>query len=479
MTDTAFPPIVPVLLSGGAGSRLWPLSRELYPKQFLNLCSDDRSMVQETALRVACSGRFTAPMVICNQEHRFLIAEQFRQAGIAAGPIVLEPMGRNTAAACAVAALKVLEAHEDALILVLPADHLIRDVDAFHKAVATAARAAEDGHLVTFGITPTAPETGYGYIRRGAAIAGHDGTYRVAAFVEKPAREKAERYLADGEHVWNSGMFLFPARRLLVEMERYAPAVLAASREALARGVSDLDFFRLDAEAFAAAPGISIDYAVMERTDVAAVVPCEMGWTDVGAWSALWDIRDKDADGNVLIGDVVTEGARSCYVHSNTVLTAVVGIENAVVVTTDDAVLVADKGRVQDVKAIVERLKRDGRGEALSHRIVHRPWGSYQTLHSGSRFQVKCLTVSPGSRLSLQKHHHRAEHWVVVSGTALVTRDGEEILLRENESVYIPLGAVHRLENPGKIPLQMIEVQSGSYLGEDDIVRLDDSYGRH
>lgn len=471
--------IVPVLLSGGTGSRLWPLSRELYPKQFLPLCSD-RSMLQDTALRVGAAvadPAFSAPLVICNQEHRFLAAEQLRQSRCPPRGIILEPTGRNTAAACALAALTVED--PDALLLVLPADHEVRDTAAFHRAVAVAVQAAATDRLVTFGITPTRPETGYGYIRRGRPMADVDGAFDVAAFVEKPSLEVAQGYVAAGTYAWNSGMFLFPVGRLLAELEEHVPDVLAACREALSGGSRDLDFFRLDAAAFARAPSISIDYAVMERTARAAVVPCEIGWTDVGAWSALWDVGTKDTDGNVTVGDVLLEDAHDCYVRSDSHLTALVGIENAVVVVVDDAVLVADRNRTQDVKRIVDRLKADGRSESATHRRVHRPWGSYQSLHTGDRFQVKSLTISPGSRLSLQKHHHRAEHWVVVNGTALVTRGEEEVMVYENQSIYIPIGTVHRLENPGKVPLTIIEVQSGSYLGEDDIVRLEDSYGRN
>ncbi|CAO3439755.1 mannose-1-phosphate guanylyltransferase/mannose-6-phosphate isomerase [Azospirillum doebereinerae] len=470
--------IVPVLLSGGSGSRLWPLSRELYPKQFLALCSD-RTMFQDTALRVGDAVAFSAPLVVCNQEHRFLVAEQLRQSGVTPRGILLEPVGRNTAAACALAALSVVATDPEALLLVLPADHEIRDAAAFREAIGLAARAAALGRLATFGITPTAPETGYGYIRRGRHLHGVDGAFEVAAFVEKPSLEVARSYLEDGGYAWNSGMFLFPAGQLLAELERHAPAVVAACRAALEGGRADLDFFRLDATAFAKAPSVSIDCAVMERTDAAAVVPCDIGWTDVGAWSALWDVGAKDADGNVLVGDVVMEGASDCYVRSENHLTAVVGLRNAVVVVVDDAVLVADRDHAQDVKRIVDRLKKDGRSEPVNHRKVHRPWGAYQSLHTGDRFQVKSLTIAPGSQLSLQKHHHRAEHWVVVNGTALVTRGEEQILVYENQSVYIPIGTVHRLENPGKVPLTIIEVQSGSYLGEDDIVRLEDSYGRN
>lgn len=477
MTSATARAIIPVLLSGGAGARLWPMSRELHPKQLLNLCSE-RSMLQDTARRVTDPARFTAPMVICNEEHRFIIAEQLRQNGTPPGVIILEPMGRNTAAACAVAAARAAADDPGALVLILPADHLIRDQAAFLAAVDTAARAAEAGGLVTFGITPSAPETGYGYIRRGGPLDGAPGVFRVAEFVEKPPRAEAERHVAGGEHYWNSGMFLFQAGALLTEMERWAPEVLVGARRALEAGRADLDFFRLDAAAFADTPSISIDYAVMERTAMAAVTPCDLGWTDVGAWSSLWEIGDKDDRGNVLIGDVTVEGAQDCYVRSEGPLTAVLGMEGAVVVVTDDAVLVTDRAHAQDIKTVVERLKRQGRREPVSHRKVHRPWGSFQSVHQGERFQVKSLTIAPGAQLSLQKHHHRAEHWVVVRGTALVTRGDETIPVYENQSVYIPMGAVHRLSNPGKLPLEIIEVQSGSYLGEDDIVRLEDSYGR-
>ncbi len=478
MSSASTQKIVPVLLSGGSGSRLWPLSRELYPKQFLPLCSE-RTMFQDTALRVSDGVTFESPLVVCNQEHRFLVAEQMRHAGITPQGILLEPLGRNTAAACALAALRIEATDPDALLLMLPADHEIRDTTAFHRAIDAAVRTAATGRLVTFGITPTAPETGYGYIRRGDPLPMVEGAFQVAAFVEKPTLDVAQSYLADGGYSWNSGMFLFQAGQLLAEMERHAPDVVDACRAALANGQADLDFFRLDAAAFAKAPSISIDYAVMERTSIAAVVPCDMGWTDVGAWSALWEVGAKDADGNVLVGDVLLEGAQNCYVRSENHLTAVVGVRNAVVVVVDDAVLVADRDHTQDVKRIVDRLKKAGRSESINHRKVHRPWGSYQSLHTGDRFQVKSLTIAPGSQLSLQKHHHRAEHWVVVNGTALVTRGDEQVFVYENQSIYIPIGTVHRLENPGKVPLTIIEVQSGSYLGEDDIVRLEDSYGRN
>lgn len=470
--------IHPVILSGGAGVRLWPMSREQYPKQFLPLCSE-QSMLQETARRVTDPARFAPPLVVCNQEHRFVIAEQMRQIGLDGTRIVLEPVGRNTAAAAAIAALIVAGQDPEGLILLLPADHVIQDQPAFLEAVSIAAGAAAMGRLATFGIRPTAPETGYGYVRRGDPVSGHDGAFRVSAFVEKPPLAQAERYLADGDFFWNSGMFLLPVHRYLAELERWEPTVLAACREALANGHSDLDFFRLEETGFTAAPSISIDCAVMERTDAAVVVPCSIGWTDVGAWSALWDIGAKDERGNVCQGDAIAWDSRNCYVRSEDgTLVALLGMSDTVVVATEDAVLVTAKDRAQDIKPLVEHLKAQGRDEPRQHRRVHRPWGYYQSLHAGDRFQVKRLTVSPGARLSLQKHYHRAEHWVVVNGTALVTRGEEQILLRENESVYIPLGTLHRLENPGKVPLNLIEVQSGSYLGEDDIVRFDDRYGR-
>jgi mannose-1-phosphate guanylyltransferase / mannose-6-phosphate isomerase len=469
--------IIPAILSGGSGSRLWPMSRELHPKQLLELCSD-KSMLQETALRVADGDRFAAPIIVCNEEHRFVIAEQMRQSGVKPLAIILEPAARNTAAAVAVAALTAAETDPAAKLLVLPADHLIRDKKAFAAAVAAAEQAADRGRLCTFGISPTRAETGYGYIRAGAAADGAPGARDVVAFVEKPDSATAEEYVRSGDYLWNSGMFLFPVVELLAEFERLAPAVLDAVRRAVSDKARDLDFLRLDKTAFESAPSISIDYAVMEKTDRAAVVPCDLGWTDVGAWSALWEVGAQDADGNVEIGDVVTVGVRDSYVRSDHMLTAVIGLTDVVVVTTDDAVLVSSRDAAQDVKKVVEQLKAAGRREPVSHRKVHRPWGSFQSLHSGERFQVKMLTITPGARLSLQRHHHRAEHWVVVNGTALVTRGTEQFNVYENQSIYIPIGEAHRLENPGKVPLNIIEVQSGSYLGEDDIVRLDDAYGR-
>jgi mannose-1-phosphate guanylyltransferase/mannose-1-phosphate guanylyltransferase/mannose-6-phosphate isomerase len=469
--------IVPVLLSGGSGSRLWPLSRELYPKQLLPLAGAN-SMLQETALRVADDRLFTAPVVVCNEEHRFIIAEQLRAIGRKPASIVLEPMGRNTAPAATIAALVAMEQMPDAMVLLLPADHVVGDPKAFLAAVERALPAASGGALVTFGIEPTAPLTGYGYIRAGDRLPRLEGVRRVAAFVEKPERAVAEQYLASGDYLWNSGMFLFGAAAFVEEVGRYAPEVLSASRAALLAGRRDLDFLRLDAERFAEAPSISIDYAVMERTGSAAVVPASMGWTDVGTWSALDEIGSADPSGNVCQGDVLCVATKNSYLRSEGPLLATVGLEDLVVIATDDAVLVARKDRDQDVKKIVDRLKADGRSEARAHRRLYRPWGYVESVHRGERFEVKRLTVWPGQKISLQKHVHRAEHWIVVNGTALVRRDGEELLLQENESIYIPLGTIHRLENPGRIPLNLIEVRSGSYLGEDDIVRLEDAYAR-
>jgi mannose-1-phosphate guanylyltransferase/mannose-6-phosphate isomerase len=469
--------VVPVILSGGSGTRLWPVSRESFPKQLWPLVSD-RSLIQETALRAAGPG-FAAPVVVCNEEHRFLIAEQLREAGIAQARIVLEPVGRNSAPAIAAAALLVAEENPGAVIWMMAADSAITKPDALARALADAVQAALSGQFVTFGMKPTGPETGYGYIELGELLDGASGSARhVAKFHEKPDAATAARFVADGRHLWNSGMFVFTAHTLLEEMARFAPAVLEAVTRAIAGRRTDLDFVRLERVAFESCPNISLDYAVAERTDRAAVVPADLGWSDVGSWSALWELGAKDAAGNVSVGDVLLEGCTHSYVRSDGMLTAVVGLKDVVVVTTEDSVLAMHRDRAQDVKKIVERLREAGRHEAASHNRAYRPWGFYESLIAGDRFQVKRIVVKPGEKLSLQKHFHRAEHWVVVAGTAIVTRDAEEILLRENESVYLPLGSTHRLENPGRIPLTLIEVQSGSYLGEDDIVRLEDTYGR-
>ncbi|MCZ8133004.1 MAG: mannose-1-phosphate guanylyltransferase/mannose-6-phosphate isomerase [Steroidobacteraceae bacterium] len=468
--------LTPVILSGGSGTRLWPLSRELYPKQFLPLVGRS-TMLQDTVRRLAGLGA-TGPVVVCNEHHRFIVAEQLRQIGSPAGAIVLEPIGRNTAPAVAVAALTALKLRagtDDPLLLVMPADHLVRDVSAFHAAVQAGIGAARAGKLVTFGVVPTHPETGFGYIRRGA---GQGPAFPISQFVEKPNAERAAQYLASGEYLWNSGMFLFGAGRYLQELKQFAPSMLEACEKALAAAGSDLDFLRLPKDVFAACPSDSIDYAVMEKTQDAVVVPLDAGWSDVGSWSALHDSLDGDANGNVTHGDTLLEDTRGCYVHSSQRLVATVGLEDHVVVETKDAVLVAPKGRVQDVKNLVAKLKAQGRSETALHREVYRPWGYYDSVDEGDRFQVKRLCVKPGATLSLQMHHHRAEHWIVVSGTAKITCNDKVFLLSENESTYIPIGATHRIENPGKVPLHIIEVQSGSYLGEDDIVRFEDSYGR-
>lgn len=469
--------IRPVILSGGAGTRLWPLSRELYPKQLLPLASD-RSLLQDTAGRVA-GPDFADPVVVCNEEHRFVIAEQLRQIGITPHALMLEPAARNTAPAIAAAAAFLLREDPASLMLVLPSDHVIRDDAAFKAAVTIAAAAATAGRLVTFGIKPAHPETGYGYIQQGSVLPGIVGAHAVARFVEKPDLATAKTYVSDGSWLWNSGMFLFPARLFLDELAAFEPAIADSGQRAVAAARADLDFLRLDEAAFKAAPSKSIDYAVMERTTRAAVVPADPGWSDVGAWSALWDIGARDAAGNVVAGDVVMLDTKDAYLRSvDGALLATIGLDNVVIVATRDVVLAMDKSRAQDVKQIVDELKRRGRSEVAVHPLVHRPWGSYQTVDAGPRFQVKRIIVKPRAKISLQKHHKRAEHWVVVSGTARVTRDEDSIVLRENMSAYIPLGAVHRLENIGDEPLHLIEVQSGSYLGEDDIVRLEDSYGR-
>ncbi|NCD24585.1 MAG: mannose-1-phosphate guanylyltransferase/mannose-6-phosphate isomerase [Deltaproteobacteria bacterium] len=472
--------IIPVILAGGSGTRLWPLSRKLYPKQLLPLL-DEFTLVQNTVLRLQGLENVADPVLICNEEHRFMIAEQMRAIGARPEAVVLEPVARNTAPAVAVAALRVVARNPEDILLVLPADHLIADLATFHGVVRSAARFAEQGRLVTFGIVPTGPETGYGYIRHGEAI--QDKTMAETAlgierFVEKPDLETARRYVDSGEFLWNSGMFMFRADSVLKEMERLVPEIVNACRLALDRASMDLDFLRLDRDAFAACPEDSIDYAVMERTGLGAMLRLDAGWNDLGSWDALWQAGAKDDQGNVTRGDVLLCDVRDSYLHAETRLVAAVGLENHIVVETSDAVLISPRDRVQEVKKLVDKLKAENRIESVSHRQVFRPWGNYESIDEGARYQVKRITVNPGQVLSLQKHFHRAEHWVVVRGTALVTRDGEEILLRENESVYLPLGAVHRLSNPGKIPLELIEVQVGSYLGEDDIVRFEDVYGR-
>ncbi len=468
--------LYPVILSGGAGTRLWPLSRASLPKQLLVL-HGERTMIQDTVLRAALPDA-AAPLLLCSEAHRFLVAEQMQEIGVQPRAIVLEPMGRNTAPAAAVAALITAETNPEGVIVLLPSDHVVRDTASFAKAVAIAADAGREKHIVTFGMAPTGPETGYGYVHRGAALEKIEGAFRVRQFVEKPDLETAKSYIADGGYFWNSGMFVFRADVLIAEMEKHAPEILAASREALVKAKRDADFVRLDADAFVKAPSISIDYALMEKTDRAAIVPASIGWSDVGAWSALWDIREQDEQNNVLLGDVVAHESTGSYVHSHKRLTALVGIKDLVVIDTDDALLIADKSRAQDVKAIVDHLKNENRTEHADHKRVSRPWGTYETIDLGPRHQVKHIMVKPGGRLSLQMHHKRAEHWVVVEGVAQVTVGDKVSTLRENESVFIPLGEKHRLENLGDKPMRLVEVQCGGYLGEDDIVRFEDVYGR-
>lgn len=463
--------VVPVILSGGSGTRLWPKSRKQHPKQLLRL-TGALSMLQQTVQRVAHLG---APLVVCNDDQRFQVAEQLQEVCDAPCTIVLEPLARNTAPAIALAALQALEQSPDPVLVVLPADHLIRDNERFRLALQVAIDRARDDYLVVFGVTPDKPETGYGYIRAGVES---DGGAPVSGFVEKPDLATAEEYCASGEYFWNSGMFVFRASVYLEELGRFEPQMLAACRAAAERSVADLDFIRVDRAALEQCPSESIDYAIMERTQRAWMVPLDLSWSDLGSWASIWETMEKDADGNVKLGDVLTEDCSNCLLHAEGHLIAALGIRDLVVIDTKDALLIAPRARVQDVKKLVAKLESAGRGEHLVHREVYRPWGSYDSVDQGDRFQVKRIIVKPGESLSLQMHHHRAEHWVVVQGTAEVHLDGDSHLISENQSIYIPLGSRHRLTNPGKLPLHLIEVQSGSYLGEDDIVRFEDTYGR-
>ena len=465
--------MIPIIMSGGSGTRLWPLSRQNMPKQFLSLFGE-YSLFQDTITRLSGLDSVDSPIVVCNEEHRFMVAEQLQKIGVKTADILLEPCARNTAPAIALAALQAQAKGDDPTLLVLAADHVISDTASFHNAITLAAEQAELGHLVTFGIVPTMAHIGYGYIKaqeKGAVSP-------VEAFVEKPDSEKAASYLASGHYYWNSGMFMFKASTIISELERYAPEIVTCCREALASSVEDLDFIRVGKAEFSASPADSLDYALMEKTDKAVVIPLDAGWSDVGSWSSLWENHTQDDEQNVLIGDVVTDEVSNAYIHSEHRLVTVLGLDNIVVVETPDAIMVADKSKAENIKQVVEMLKTQQRKEVTTHRKCYRPWGYYDGIDEGARFQVKRICVNPGESLSLQMHHHRAEHWVVVIGTAEVTCDDKVTLLAENESTFIPLGSVHRLHNPGRLPLEMIEVQSGHYLGEDDIVRFDDRYNR-
>jgi len=463
--------MIPVILSGGSGTRMWPYSRSMYPKQFLPLVGE-KSMLQETILRL--NRVKTEPIIVCNKDHRFMVAEQLRAIGVNAHSILLEPAAKNTAPAIVLAALKAVESGQDDVLLVLPADHVIPDNDAFQSALKVAEKEAAAGNLVTFGIVPTYAETGYGYIN----ASGKGGARPVKDFLEKPDADTAQCYVDSGDYFWNSGMFMFKASVYLAEVGKYAPEILSSCTDALALAKSDLDFIRIDKASFKECPSDSIDYAVMEKTNSAVMVPLDAGWNDVGSWASLWAVSDRDSDGNACRGDVLVDDTQNCYIQSEDKLIATIGLKDTIIVQTDDAILVAAKDRVQEVKGIVDKLKSLDRPEVKLHRKVYRPWGYYDSIDSGERFQVKRIVVNPGAKLSLQMHYHRAEHWVVVSGTAEVVNGDEVLLLKENESTYIPLGTVHSLSNPGAIPLEIIEVQSGSYLGEDDIVRIEDVYGR-
>jgi mannose-1-phosphate guanylyltransferase/mannose-6-phosphate isomerase len=478
--------ITPVVLAGGSGTRLWPLSRQLYPKQFMELVGE-KTLLQSTLLRLGGLEGVQAPIILCNEEHRFIVAEQLRRIDVTPQAIVLEPVGRNTAPALAVAALMAEKQGEETILLALPADHYIQDPAGFVETARTGAHYARTGQLVTFGIVPSAPETGYGYIRKGACLTSEEGAvgqrgpdvWAIDQFVEKPDRETAEQYVQSGRYCWNSGMFMFRADTLLMELQRLAPEIMDACAAAMEKGKPDLDFFRLDSQSFQACPSDSIDYAVMEKTSAGVMVALASNWNDLGSWEALWQAGSKDAHQNVVQGDVCLQDVHNSFIHASGRLVTAVGLDNHVVVETKDAVFVAPRDHVQEVKALVDALKKQNRVETVSHKMVYRPWGSYEDVDISERFLVKRITVKPGAKISLQKHMHRAEHWVVVKGTALVTKGDEQFLLKEDESTYIPLGTIHRLENPGRIALELVEVQSGSYLAEDDVIRLDDMYGRH
>ncbi|HEI3130876.1 TPA: mannose-1-phosphate guanylyltransferase/mannose-6-phosphate isomerase [Escherichia coli] len=466
--------IIPIIMAGGSGTRLWPLSRSLYPKQFLSLINEN-SLLQETLKRLD-GLNCLPPVIVSNNEHRFIVAEQLRQFGVDDFQIILEPVGRNTAPAVALAALKSLELHGDHHMLVLAADHAIQDIEAFHAAVLAAEQESVDNKLVTFGIVPTKPETGYGYIKKGEQV--KNSVFKVNSFVEKPDLETAKNYLEQKCYLWNSGMFMFKASVYLDELKKFRPDILAACKESLSSASTDLDFIRLNSDVFAECPDESIDYAVMEKTQDCVVIPLDADWSDIGSWTSLWEISEKDEHENVSHGDVINYNSRNNYIYSEGSLISTVGVNNLIIVQTKDALLVAQQDNVQDIKKIVEILKKQKRSEHISHREVYRPWGRYDSVERGDRYQVKRITVKPGECLSTQMHHHRAEHWVVVAGTAKVTCGERTFFVTENESTFIPIGTVHTLENPGKIPLEVIEIQSGVYIGDDDIVRLSDKYGR-
>ncbi len=472
--------IFPVILSGGSGTRLWPLSRSMYPKQFIRFFSgQNSSFLQAALMRLNADQGFAPPILLCNNDHRFLVREELDRAGIKPRAIILEPVGRNTAPAIAVAALAALRENPGAVLAVMPSDHVVRDEARFVEGVKRAAKVAATGRLVLFGIKPTEAHTGYGYIKQGTPLEGFNGgAYAVEAFFEKPDRATAEKYLASGGYFWNSGIFVLSARTYLEEIARLEPHILEAARGALAKATDDLGFVRLDKTAFAASPNISIDYAVMEKTLTAAMLPLDVGWNDVGSWSSLWEIAPRDEKGNYIHGEAVLEDTQGCYVHTEKSIVSTIGVKDLVIVDTPDALLVADKNRTQDVSKIVQRLKQSNRKEQEQHLRNYRPWGYFETLNVGPRFQVKLLHVKPGGKLSMQMHHHRSEHWIVVQGTAKIVIGDIEKLVRENESVYIFATQWHRLENPGKVPVEIIEVQIGSYLGEDDILRTDDIYHR-
>lgn len=474
--------MIPVILSGGSGTRLWPLSRSSYPKQFLSI-TEEKTLFQLTLERISNLNHslvnFQNPLIVTNESHRFIVAEQLRQNNVTA-KILLEPVAKNTAPAIAAAAELALSYGEDPVLLILAADHVIQQQEAFNQSIEIGLAAAEAGQLVTFGVVPSSPETGYGYIKAAGMVQKDQAiqAYPVEKFVEKPDMETAQSYLDAGSYLWNSGMFMFKASVYLQELEKYNPAIVKSAKASVEQSKNDLDFVRLDKDSFEQSPEDSIDYAVMEKTDKAVVVPLNANWSDVGAWKSVWEVSAKDENGNVLRGDTIVEGTTNTLVHAEHRLVSILGLDDVVVIETSDAVLVANKNKVQDIKKIVEQLKKTHRSEVDQHRKVYRPWGSYDSINNGSRYQVKCIVVNPGQKLSLQMHHHRAEHWIVVNGTAKVRKGDETVLLTENQSIYIPLGETHALENPGKVPLELIEVQSGSYLGEDDIVRFEDLYGR-